>query len=91
MACTSNSTATPNDDGAALRYAVTPGYFDVMRIPLRRGRLLDAHDDGSAPRAVLINESFARRTFPGRKVLGRDSASDPKRATGTPSWGSSAT
>ena len=59
-----------NDDGAALRYAVTPGYFDVMRIPLRLGRLLDAHDDRSAPRAVLINESFARRTFPGRKVLG---------------------
>ena len=59
-----------NGDGAALRYAVTPGYFELMRIPLRLGRLLDAHDDRSAPRAVPINQSFARRTFPGRKVLG---------------------
>jgi putative ABC transport system permease protein len=60
----------PRESGAALRYAVTPGYFEVMRIPLRRGRLLDAHDDRSAPRAVLLNESFARRTFPGRNALG---------------------
>jgi putative ABC transport system permease protein len=59
------------DLGAALRYAVMPGYFDVMRIPLRRGRLLDAHDDHSAPRAALINETFARRRFPHRDVLGQ--------------------
>jgi predicted permease len=59
------------DLGAALRYAVMPGYFDVMRIPLRRGRLLDAHDDHSAPRAVLINESFASRTFPRGDPIGQ--------------------
>jgi len=58
-------------DGAALRYAVTPGYLQAMRIPLRRGRLLDARDRAAAPRAVLINESFARRRFPGRDPIGQ--------------------
>ncbi|HEY5062993.1 MAG TPA: ABC transporter permease, partial [Gemmatimonadaceae bacterium] len=59
------------DDGAALRYAVTPGYFDAMRIPLRRGRLLDAHDGPDAPRAALINESYARSKFPSGEALGK--------------------
>jgi putative ABC transport system permease protein len=55
---------------AALRYAVTPGYFEAMRIPLRRGRLLDAHDVAGAPQVVLINESFAKRRFPGGDPIG---------------------
>lgn len=38
-------------DGAALRYAVTPGYLEAMRIPLRRGSLLDARDRAGAPSA----------------------------------------
>jgi putative ABC transport system permease protein len=59
------------DDGAALRYAVTPGYFDVMRIPLRRGRLLDPHDGPGAPRSVVINESFAARRFRGHDAIGQ--------------------
>jgi putative ABC transport system permease protein len=61
----------PANLGAALRYAVTPGYFEAMRIPLRRGRLLDAHDVAGAPRAVLINESFASRTFPRGDPIGQ--------------------
>ena len=31
----------------AFRYVITPEYFQTMGIALRRGRLLDAHDDGS--------------------------------------------
>ncbi len=55
--------ADRNDDGAALRYAVTPEYFSVMRIPLRRGRLLGVHDGAAAPRVAVINESLASRQF----------------------------
>jgi predicted permease len=56
---------------AGFRYAVTPGYVQTMRIPLRRGRLLNERDTTGAPQAVLINESFANRMFPGKDPIGR--------------------
>jgi putative ABC transport system permease protein len=64
--------AYPNDTSeAGFRYAVSPGYFDAMRIPLRRGRVLDERDRAGAPVAVLISESFAKRKFPHQDPLGQ--------------------
>src|SRR5688572_5367248 len=66
--------SSPNDpaqDHGAYRYAVTPGYLETIGIPLRRGRLLDAHDVAGAPVSVLINESFAKRKFPGQDPIGQ--------------------
>jgi len=60
-----------NATGSALRYAVTPSYFASMRIPLLHGRLLGAEDRAGAPRAALINESFARRKFPHEDPIGK--------------------
>jgi len=57
-------------DGDAFRYAVSPGYFETMGIPLRQGRLLNAHDVAGAPPVVLINESLARK-FRGQDPVGR--------------------
>jgi putative ABC transport system permease protein len=61
----------PNGDEAGYRYAVSPDYFETMRIPLRRGRLLNAHDVAGGPGAVLISESFAKRKFPDKDPLGQ--------------------
>ena len=64
--------AYPNDTSeAGFRYAVSPGYFDAMHIPLRRGRVLDERDRAGAPVAVLISESFAKRKFPHQDPLGQ--------------------
>jgi putative ABC transport system permease protein len=64
-----------NDDPEAgypaFRYAVTPGYFAALHIPLRRGRLLDDHDTAGAPGVILISESLAKRRFPGRDPIGK--------------------
>ena len=49
----------PGEDGAAMRYSVTTDYFQVMGIPLQRGRLLDATDRADAPQSFLISESLA--------------------------------
>jgi putative ABC transport system permease protein len=59
------------EDQGAFRYAVSPSYIETMRIPLRRGRLLDDRDRDGAPLAALINESYARRKFPGTDPIGR--------------------
>jgi putative ABC transport system permease protein len=53
------------------RYVMTPGYCEAMAIPLRRGRMLDAHDTAGAPQVVLISESLAASEFPGQDPLGR--------------------
>jgi putative ABC transport system permease protein len=64
-----------NDDPEAgypvFRYAVTPGYFETLGIPLRRGRLLDAHDAPGAPRVILISESLAKRRFTDQDAIGK--------------------
>jgi predicted permease len=50
---------------------VTPGYFDVMRIPIVAGRALAATDPANdSARAIVVNESFAQRYLPGRDPVG---------------------
>jgi putative ABC transport system permease protein len=50
---------------------VSDGYFRVMGVPLRQGRLFSAQDhSGSAPVAV-INEAMARRYWPSESPLGK--------------------
>ena len=48
----------------------TPGYFDAIGIPLRRGRVFDARDREDAPPVVIVNERLARRELGGRDPLG---------------------
>jgi putative ABC transport system permease protein len=63
--------AAINDTREASRYAVATGYFEAMGIPLRRGRLLNAQDDGNAPRVAVISESVAKRRLPGVDAIGQ--------------------
>ncbi|MEO8499932.1 MAG: ABC transporter permease [Vicinamibacteria bacterium] len=59
-----------NDMTFALFYLVTPPYQEAMRLPLRRGRFLADRDDEHAPQVAVIDESFARRYFPGVDPVG---------------------
>ena len=43
---------------------VSPGYFEVFRIPVKRGRLFNERDDAGGPPAVIINEAMARQYWP---------------------------
>jgi putative ABC transport system permease protein len=45
----------------ALANTVTPGYFDVMRIPFLAGRDFAALEDQSAPPQVIVNQAFVER------------------------------
>ena len=42
---------------------VSPGYFEVFKIPMRRGRSFTDRDAKGAPPVVIINETFAKQFF----------------------------
>jgi putative ABC transport system permease protein len=74
--------ARPGEDGAALRYAVSPGYFAAMRIPLVTGRLLNEADRSGAPLAVVINQSFAEQLVGKRDPIGQRLRFGPQMGSG---------
>ena len=43
---------------------VSPGYFDVFRIPILRGRDFTDRDNAGSPGVVIINQEMARRFWP---------------------------
>lgn len=64
--------------------AVSPGFFETMGVPLIRGRFFTRADAVAAnrilfafgnrqtpPEAVVVNETFARRFFPGEDPIGK--------------------
>ena len=56
--------------------ALSPGYFDTLRIPLLAGRDFTETDDAEAPPVAIVNEAFAQRFWPGRGAVGRRFRSD---------------
>ena len=54
----------------ALTRVVSHGYFPTVGARLREGRFFETSDRKSESPAVLVNESFANRNYPGRSPLG---------------------
>ncbi len=49
----------------------SPGYFQTMRIPVVKGREFSEHDTAKTPFAVVINETMARKYWPGEDPIGK--------------------
>src|SRR5262249_41347336 len=50
---------------------ITPDYFNVMKMQMRRGRGFTEADSAGAPPAIIVNETYSRRTFPGADPIGQ--------------------
>jgi len=56
--------------GASWNY-VTWRFFDVFKIPIKRGRAFTERDDASAPPVVIINEALARKYWKDADPIGQ--------------------
>jgi putative ABC transport system permease protein len=56
---------------------VSDDYFRLLDIPLREGRAFNASDRDGAPGVCIVNESLAKRLFPGESALGRELTRGP--------------
>jgi len=63
--------ANESDAPSADIYSITPDYFRVMRIPLKRGRAFTDQDRAGAPLAAMVSESCARVLWPNEEAIGK--------------------
>jgi len=56
---------------------ITPRYFDTMRIPLRRGRLINDSDKEHTTPVMVVSDSFVSNYFPGEDPIGLQLVIDP--------------
>lgn len=59
------------EDLIANNRLVSEDYFRMLGIPLREGRTFSSHDGADAPLVAVINESMARRFWPGESPVGK--------------------
>lgn len=57
--------------GGAGWMSASPGYFDVFRIPVLRGRDFSETDTGTSPGVVLINQAMAKKFWPKEDPVGQ--------------------
>ena len=60
-------------------HQVRENFLEAMGIPLLAGRTLQPTDDARAPRAVVVNQTFAQKYFPDENPVGKRFTWDPKK------------
>ena len=79
--------SVPGQEPSASLTFATSGYFEAMGMPVIRGRGFGPEDRFGQPETLIVDESFARKFFPGQDPIGKqvdDSEStdkDPPRVT----------
>ena len=61
----------PEESDNAAYSVVTPDYFRALRVPVLRGRAFTERDDAGSPMVAVVNETLARKVFPGEDPVGK--------------------
>jgi predicted permease len=60
-----------SDRTIIVRSTISPGFFDTLGIPMKQGRDFNWRDRSGSPDVVIINETLAKKLFPGENPIGR--------------------
>jgi predicted permease len=63
--------ASPDDGVDADLRGITPRYFETLQIPIVAGRSFTSADSSNSPSVAIVDETFARHTWPGESALGK--------------------
>jgi putative ABC transport system permease protein len=70
------TTSASADPPSAAYFLVTPNFFSTIGTRVVRGREFTDRDDGNTPWIAMVNETAARRFWPGEDPIGRRLALD---------------
>jgi predicted permease len=54
----------------AVRSTISPGFLETLGVPIKQGRDFNWRDRSNTPMVVIINESMAKKLFPGENPIG---------------------
>ncbi|MEY2508469.1 MAG: hypothetical protein QOH01_2798 [Verrucomicrobiota bacterium] len=60
-----------SDRTIAVRSTISPGFLATLGIPVKQGRDFTWQDKAGSPLTVIINETMAKKLFPGENPVGR--------------------
>jgi len=63
--------ATTEEAGDAAYLPATPEYFRTLQVPLIAGRFFTDHDTDNTPKVIIVNETLARKLWPGQSPVGK--------------------
>jgi predicted permease len=63
--------AKDGEDMQAFMNAVSPGYFETMKVPFLEGRDFKDSDGKDNATVAIVNRQFAEHFFPGRSAIGK--------------------
>ncbi len=70
----------PQDMPSTIYREAAPGYFETMRLPILKGRAIEATDTMTMPHVVVVNERFAHDVWPNDDPIGKRLTFDTDRA-----------
>lgn len=66
-----NPVSKPSERPSSGYFAVSPGYFATLQIPILQGREFTSADGPRSAPVAIVDAAFARRYFPNRNPVGR--------------------